>query len=32
MSKSRQQENEMGEGLVFSAIADGYWNSLFTIC
>jgi len=32
MSKARQQEAEMGEGLVFAYIKDSYWNTLQAMC
>lgn len=32
MSKARQQEAELGEGLIFSYIKDCYWNTLESMC
>lgn len=32
MSKARQQEAEVGEGMVFHYIKEGYWNTLDNYC
>ena len=32
MSKARQQQNEIGEGMVFSLVKERYWNTLSTFC
>ena len=32
MSKARQQAAEIGQGMVFSYIKEGYWNLLESFC